>query len=81
MQEKLEKVIKVFFQFSGDFPFFFNEIQDVFKPSYDDTIFHAIFSTNANGLHGSAICSFDLGDIEEVFEGKFKEQATSTSMW
>jgi len=65
----------------GDFPFFFNEIQDVFKPSYDDTIFHAIFSTNANGLHGSAICSFDLGDIEEVFEGKFKEQATSTSMW
>ena len=70
-----------FFPFSGDFPFFFNEIQDVFKPSYDDTIFHAIFSTNANGLHGSAICSFDLGDIEEVFEGKFKEQATSTSMW
>ena len=58
----------VFFPFSGDFPFFFNEIQDVFKPSYDDTIFHAIFSTNANGLHGSAICSFDLGDIEEVFE-------------
>ena len=77
----LAKVINAFFSFSGDFPFFFNEIQDVFKPSYDDTIFHAIFSTNANGLHGSAICSFDLGDIEEVFEGKFKEQATSTSMW
>ena len=67
--------------FSGEFPFFFNEIQDVFKPSYDDTVFHAVFSTNANGLHGSAICSFDLSDIEEVFEGKFKEQATSTSMW
>lgn len=65
----------------GEFPFFFNEIQDVFKPSYDDEIFHAVFSTNQNGLHGSAICSFNLKDITEVFEGKFKEQATSTSMW
>ena len=65
----------------GEFPFFFNEIQDIFKPSYDDTIFHAVFSTNQNGLHGSAICSFKLDDIEEVFDGKFKEQATSTSMW
>ena len=66
---------------SGDFPFFFNEIQDVYKPSYDDTIFHAVFSTNQNGLHGSAICSLQLDDIQKVFEGKFKEQATSTSMW
>lgn len=66
---------------SGEFPFFFNEIQDVFKPSYDDSVFHAVFSTNQNGLHGSAICSFDLRDVEQVFEGKFKEQASSTSMW
>ena len=65
----------------GEFPFFFNEIQDVFKPSYDDTIFHAVFSTSQNGLQGSAICSFSLDDIQEVFDGKFKEQATSTSMW
>ncbi len=65
----------------GDFPFFFNEIQDVFKPSYDDSTFHAVFSTNQNGLRGSAICSFNLEDVEAVFEGKFKEQATSTSMW
>lgn len=65
----------------GEFPFFFNEIQDVYKPSYDDTTFHAVFSTSQNGLKGSAICSFNLEDVEKVFEGKFKEQATSTSMW
>jgi hypothetical protein len=66
---------------AGDFPFFFNEIQDVFKPSYDDTTFHAVFSTSQNGLQGSAICSFRLDDVDKVFSGKFKEQSTSTSMW
>lgn len=34
-----------------------------------------------NGLVGSAICSFSLYSIQEVFGGKFKEQATSSSAW
>ncbi len=59
----------------GEFPFFFNEIQDVFKASYDDTTFHAVFTTGLNGLHGSAICAFDLDDITEVFEGKKKKKS------
>jgi hypothetical protein len=63
----------------GDFPFFFNEIQDVYKAPYDDTTFHTVFSTNSNGLKGSAICSFKLEDMETVFDGKFKEQATRYS--
>jgi hypothetical protein len=65
----------------GEFPFFFNEIQDVYKTTFDDTTFHAVFTTNQNGLKGSAVCSFNLDDINHVFVGKFKEQATSTSMW
>ena len=71
----------------GDFPFFFDEIQDVYKAasgssSNNEEIFHAVFTTNQNGLKGSAICSFNLKDINNVFDnGKFKEQATSTSMW
>ncbi len=60
----------------GEFPFFFHEIQDVYKVPFDDTTFHAVFSTNANGIKGSAICSFRVEDIETVFDGKFKEQAT-----
>ncbi|GIY92151.1 hypothetical protein CEXT_675802 [Caerostris extrusa] len=34
-----------------------------------------------NGLLGSAICSYSLDSIQEVFNGKFKEQATSSSAW
>ena len=30
---------------------------------------------------GSAICSYSLDSINEVFNGKFKEQATSSSAW
>lgn len=60
----------------GEFPFFFHEIQDIYKVPFDDTTFHAVFSTNANGIKGSAICSFRVEDIEAVFDGKFKEQAT-----
>ena len=66
----------------GEFPFFFNEIQDVFRSPDDDAgAFHAVFTTTHNGLTGSAICSFSLADVEAAFEGKFKEQATTTSIW
>ncbi len=66
----------------GDFPFFFDEIQDVFKADDDDSLFHAVFSTGRTGLTGSAVCSFRLEDLQRTFdEGKFKEQATSTSVW
>jgi len=34
-----------------------------------------------NGLLGSAICTYTLDAIQEVFNGKFKEQATSSSAW
>ncbi|UYV72337.1 Sema-2a, partial [Cordylochernes scorpioides] len=34
-----------------------------------------------NGLVGSAICVFSLAAVQEVFSGKFKEQATSSSAW
>lgn len=30
---------------------------------------------------GSAVCTFSLESIQEVFNGKFKEQATSSSAW
>merc|ERR1719334_2173513 len=34
-----------------------------------------------NGLMGSAIRTFTLDDILKAFEGRFKEQATSSSAW
>lgn len=30
---------------------------------------------------GSAICTFDINDVQETFNGKFKEQASSSSAW
>ncbi|XP_023340558.1 semaphorin-2A [Eurytemora carolleeae] len=65
----------------GEFPFYFNEIQSVYKIPDDDTKFYAVFTTGLNGLHGSAVCTFDLEAVHSAFNGKFKEQATSTSAW
>lgn len=65
----------------GEFPFYFNEIQSVYKIPDDDTKFYAVFNTNLNGLSGSAVCTFMLEDVHTAFDGKFKEQATSASAW
>ncbi|KAL7631991.1 UNVERIFIED_CONTAM: hypothetical protein RMT77_017690 [Armadillidium vulgare] len=65
----------------GEFPFYFNEIQSVYKIPGDDSRFYAVFTTSMNGLMGSAICTFTLRDIQKAFMGRFKEQATSSSAW
>ncbi|XP_072392355.1 semaphorin-2A [Diabrotica undecimpunctata] len=65
----------------GEFPFYFNEIQSIYKVPGDDNRFYGTFTTSTNGLMGSAICSFTLSDIQEAFSGKFKEQASSSSAW
>lgn len=65
----------------GEFPFYFNEIQNVYKVPDDDTRFYTVFTTNQNGLVGSAVCTFDINSVEQAFNGKFKEQETSTSAW
>ncbi|XP_051991789.1 semaphorin-6D isoform X1 [Xyrauchen texanus] len=40
-----------------------------------------VFTTQINSIPGSAICGFYLDDIERVFNGKFKEQKNSDSVW
>ncbi|XP_035437414.1 semaphorin-2A isoform X3 [Spodoptera frugiperda] len=65
----------------GEFPFYFNEIQSIYKVPGDDSRFYGVFTTASTGLMGSAICTFTIGDIQKAFEGKFKEQASSSSAW
>jgi hypothetical protein len=65
----------------GEFPFYFNEIQDVHQIPGSKDKFYATFTTSLNGLEGSAICVFSQDSIEKTFDGKFKEQASSTSAW
>jgi hypothetical protein len=55
---------------SGEFPFYFNEIQSVYQIPSDKTKFYATFTTSTNGLVGSAVCSFDIGEIHSAFNGK-----------
>lgn len=55
---------------SGEFPFYFNEIQAVYQLPTDKTKFYATFTTSTNGLVGSAVCSFDINEIHGAFAGK-----------
>lgn len=54
---------------SGEFPFYFNEIQAVYQLPSDKTKFYATFTTSTNGLVGSAVCSFDINEIQGAFNG------------
>lgn len=66
---------------SGEFPFYFNEIQSVYQLPSDKSRFFATFTTSTNGLIGSAVCSFHINEIQAAFNGKFKEQSSSNSAW
>lgn len=55
--------------------------ESIYKVPGDDSRFYGVFTTASTGLMGSAICTFTIGDIQKAFEGKFKEQATSSSAW
>lgn len=72
---------------SGDYPFYFNEIQSTAGP-YESRhegkrvdIIYATFTTPSNALSGSAVCAFRLHDVEKVFDGAFKEQAALNYNW
>jgi len=55
---------------SGEFPFYFNEIQSVYQLPSDKSRFFATFTTSTNGLIGSAVCSFHINEIQAAFNGK-----------
>lgn len=55
--------------------------ESIYRNPHDEHKFHAIFTTSANGLTGSAVCTFTLDAINEAFNGKFKEQQSSTAAW
>ncbi|GJQ84422.1 Sema-1a [Trypoxylus dichotomus] len=72
---------------SGDFPFYFNEIQsttELIDGKYGDVtaqLIYATFTTPPNSISGSAVCAFSLQNIADTFEGNFKEQAAINSNW
>ncbi|XP_064109878.1 semaphorin-1A-like isoform X1 [Macrobrachium nipponense] len=72
---------------SGDFPFYFNEIQATTEPvegrygGHATTLLYGVFTTPINSIPGSAVCAFTFQDIMDTFEGPFKGQASVNSNW
>ncbi|XP_066248639.1 semaphorin-1A-like [Euwallacea similis] len=71
----------------GEYPFYFDEIQSTSKlieGVYGDKrskLIYSALTTPNNAIGGSAICVFQMTDIEDVFRGPFKHQETINSNW
>lgn len=65
----------------------FNVLQDVFvlsPPEGDktqDTLFYAVFTSQWSRSDLSAVCTYRLGDIQNVFSGKYKNFDSGTHQW
>lgn len=44
-------------------------------------VIYAVFTTSVNAISGSAICAYNVDDIMEAFQGRFKSQRDSQSQW
>uniref|UniRef100_A0A915Q4Z2 Sema domain-containing protein n=1 Tax=Setaria digitata TaxID=48799 RepID=A0A915Q4Z2_9BILA len=68
---------------SSKYPIYFNEIQSLQSVvSRSDTFFYATFATPEISFGGSAVCSFSLNDINQLFDqGYFLEQTSSDGSW
>uniref|UniRef100_A0A674NJ30 Sema domain-containing protein n=1 Tax=Takifugu rubripes TaxID=31033 RepID=A0A674NJ30_TAKRU len=64
----------------GEIPFNYNELQGTFYlPELE--LLYGIFTTNVNSIAASAVCTFNLSAISQVFKGPFKYQENSRSAW
>ncbi|CAH1241590.1 SEMA5A [Branchiostoma lanceolatum] len=64
----------------GHFPFYYNELQATYYNPAEEIVY-GVFSTEENGIAGSAICAYNLSSIEEVFNGSFRYKPNSKSAW
>ncbi|XP_075700864.1 semaphorin-6C isoform X4 [Rhinoderma darwinii] len=67
----------------GDSFFYFDVLQsmsDILTINNRPAII-GVFGTQANSITGSGVCAFYMDEIENVFNGKFKEQKTTESAW
>ncbi|XP_038669842.1 sema domain, transmembrane domain (TM), and cytoplasmic domain, (semaphorin) 6D, like isoform X2 [Scyliorhinus canicula] len=67
----------------GDSFFYFDVLQsitDIIEINGYPSIV-GVFTTQLNSIPGSAVCAFNMEDIEKSFRGRFKEQKTPDSVW
>ncbi|CAH1121167.1 unnamed protein product [Ceutorhynchus assimilis] len=71
----------------GEYPFYFDEIQatsTIIEGIYNEKtskIIYGALTTPDNAIGGSAICAFQMNDIQEVFKGPFKHQESINANW
>lgn len=65
---------------SDDFPFYFEEIQDIHFDE-ENQLIYAIFATPSNAIKGSAVCVYDVAALDAAFNGPFKHQKRKDSIW
>ncbi|XP_043933513.1 semaphorin-6D isoform X2 [Protopterus annectens] len=67
----------------GDSFFYFDVLQsitDIIEINGIPTVI-GVFTTQLNSIPGSAVCAFNMHDIERAFKGRFKEQKSPDSVW
>ncbi|KAM5192185.1 semaphorin-6B [Mantella aurantiaca] len=67
----------------GESHFYFNVIQSSSEilTFGGKQVLIALFSTPTNSIHGSAVCIFDMEQVDLMFSGRFKEQRNPDSIW
>ncbi|KAF2353568.1 Thrombospondin type-1 (TSP1) repeat [Trinorchestia longiramus] len=64
----------------GDPPFTYDNLLGLtYLPA--EEIFYGLFTTRQNGIPGSAVCAFNLTSVNRTFEGPFKYQSNTNSLW
>ncbi|XP_078741217.1 semaphorin-4A-like isoform X1 [Lampetra fluviatilis] len=61
----------------------FNLIQDVFtlRTAPGQTTFYAVFTVEVGGTNVSAVCAYSMADVQQTFQGRFKEQKGPDQRW
>ncbi|XP_033110767.1 semaphorin-2A-like [Anneissia japonica] len=66
----------------GEYPFYYNHLQDVYQTSLDSDIVFGVFTTQEYGQSGSALCAYSMKEIEYLVEyADLKGQKSANSLW
>ncbi|XP_038649081.1 semaphorin-4F isoform X2 [Scyliorhinus canicula] len=64
----------------------FDKIHDVFtlqsdKDNTTSTVFYGVFSTRWNNQNVSAVCAYDIADVQKAFAGQYMKYKMDTDKW
>ncbi|XP_078080644.1 semaphorin-4F [Mustelus asterias] len=65
---------------------YFDKIHDVFtlqhnKDNRSSTVFYGVFSTRWGNENVSAVCAYDIADVQKAFDGQYMEYKMDTEKW